>query len=684
MPRADLHKHTRGILLVAFLVGLVVLAKMLTGQWFPRSGDAFWFQPLLLLVILGSFLLEVHFTRPADVVANGLAVVVTLLAFRGADDRFVASEPILYGGLVLVGLALLAILLVNNARPKEHWRNRLSRVCYEISVFFGQARVLFSVAFVAAAISFATVGSRDFLVLTAFWGLVIVVGPSGIANLLDTLVRGGVPTRAPEIVGNAVAVSQPNVTYVDVFKGRKLSQFDVVALGSHRKPAKEQLGLVLNVHALVDGLRARVLTFSSSPMEVVEGGDEHTIYEAPTSVSLISEATAKSLMGDTLLWHERSRTVGIVRENSDIGTMMFEVVDNAEHPLEEGFLVRAASQDKPVIYQIFNARTKSERLERNSESGAVFANATQLGTWDSAQCGFRRHGWVPALNTPVFRVPADEDPEYAIEPHERVVGFVPGTRYPVVCNLRDLVTHHTAILGITGSGKSWFTYWLIQQLIEDGTKIICLDFTGDYERDLEDLSPVALQATDDEEEMRNHVKTFAEGDDAVAIMDIGEIGQDLDTLIQTQKFIQAVLDYAIEEPDHPTICLVIDEAHTVVPEPATFTGVWGDYGQSKQVVGKISQITLQGRKYRVGFLVIAQRTANVTKTVLSQCNSIVAFNAYDKTGLEFLSNYVGEKMAGSIPNLKEFQALVVGKAFKSRNPLIVQLPTRTSPLGTTG
>ena len=65
-----------------------------------------------------------------------------------------------------------------------------------------------------------------------------------------------------------------------------------------------------------------------------------------------------------------------------------------------------------------------------------------------------------------------------------------------------------------------------------------------------------------------------------------------------------------------------------------------DY-HSQAVVGKISQIALQGRKYNVGLMVIAQRTATVSKTVLTQCNSVISFSIYDQTGLDFLANIFG-------------------------------------------
>jgi len=35
-------------------------------------------------------------------------------------------------------------------------------------------------------------------------------------------------------------------------------------------------------------------------------------------------------------------------------------------------------------------------------------------------------------------------------------------------------------------------------------------------------------------------------------------------------------------------------------------------------------------------LIVAQRTANVVKSVLNQCNTMVSFQAFDETGFDFL------------------------------------------------
>jgi hypothetical protein len=119
------------------------------------------------------------------------------------------------------------------------------------------------------------------------------------------------------------------------------------------------------------------------------------------------------------------------------------------------------------------------------------------------------------------------------------------------------------------------------------------------------------------------------------------------------------------------ICIVLEEAHTVIPE-WNFIGISDK--TSSNLVNKIGQIALQGRKYNVGFLVIAQRTANVSKTVLTQCNSIIAFQEFDKTSAEFLCNYFGDAISATLPNLKFRQAIAAGKAFKSNVPMIFEVP----------
>lgn len=123
--------------------------------------------------------------------------------------------------------------------------------------------------------------------------------------------------------------------------------------------------------------------------------------------------------------------------------------------------------------------------------------------------------------------------------------------------------------------------------------------------------------------------------------------------------------------------MVLEEAHTVVPE-YNFAGVSDKISQP--LLNSIAQIALQGRKYNVGLLVIAQRTANVSKTILTQCNTIIAFQVYDKTSSDFLSNYFGQEIVTLLPNLKYRQAVAAGKAFKSNVPMVFEVPIIEEPI----
>ncbi|MDP9098905.1 MAG: hypothetical protein M3N48_07920, partial [Verrucomicrobiota bacterium] len=69
-------------------------------------------------------------------------------------------------------------------------------------------------------------------------------------------------------------------------------------------------------------------------------------------------------------------------------------------------------------------------------------------------------------------------------------------------------------------------------------------------------------------------------------------------------------------------------------------------------------------------------TANVTKTILNQCNTIFAMRTFDDTGKDFLANYIGADYANSLSSLSERQAVFFGKASSCENPILIRLNDR--------
>ena len=158
----------------------------------------------------------------------------------------------------------------------------------------------------------------------------------------------------------------------------------------------------------------------------------------------------------------------------------------------------------------------------------------------------------------------------------------------------------------------------------------------------------------------------------VSIIELPDVSNTQNILEYTKRLFKELFKIAKENKGKlKKICIVLEEAHTVVPE-------WNFSGESNKasqnVLNSIAQIALQGRKYNVGLLVIAQRTANVSKTILTQCNTVISFQEYDKTSIDFLSNYFGEEMASVLPTLKFRRAIAAGKAFKSNVPMMFEVP----------
>ncbi len=268
------------------------------------------------------------------------------------------------------------------------------------------------------------------------------------------------------------------------------------------------------------------------------------------------------------------------------------------------------------------------------------------------------------------------------------------------------LTHHTAVLGVTGTGKSVFSRNLIREHLKDeNVKVICIDFTGEYIDAFNDLKTCKTVNDKDSTQIfsllddvvkeidkgfkkdqtvidrykkesailfKKSLEDFLKGNDVLSIFELPDVSNSWSILEYTRIFFRVLFYLAKKEKSFgKKICVVLEEAHTIIPEP-TSLGV-SDFA-SKAAVNSIAQIALQGRKYNIGLLVIAQRTANVSKTVLTQCNTIISFQEFDKTSSEFLANYFGEGIAKTLPNLKFRQAIAAGKALKSNVPMIFEVP----------
>lgn len=172
--------------------------------------------------------------------------------------------------------------------------------------------------------------------------------------------------------------------------------------------------------------------------------------------------------------------------------------------------------------------------------------------------------------------------------------------------------------------------------------------------------------------VQGRVKTFLEQEGgSVGIFELHDIANTRATLRATELYLSSIFSWAKSNRKRERILVVLEEAHTVVPEMNLFGY---DKNDTLAVIGRISQIALQGRKYGVGLMLISQRTALVSKTLLSQCNTVITFSLVDKTSLEYLASVYSPEHVRTIPNLERLHTLVYGKGIHSEKPVIMEIP----------
>jgi DNA helicase HerA-like ATPase len=146
----------------------------------------------------------------------------------------------------------------------------------------------------------------------------------------------------------------------------------------------------------------------------------------------------------------------------------------------------------------------------------------------------------------------------------------------------------------------------------------------------------------------------------IKIIDFSEVPSDVLPLMVSllARLIFTTNQWTQADKRHP-IALLCDEAHLYIPERATADS--GD-AVSVQIFERIAK---EGRKYGVGLVVISQRPAEVNRTVLSQCNNVIAMRLTNGDDQSVITRLLPDSLGSFgdlLPILDIGEALVVGDA----------------------
>lgn len=692
----------RAVALILYIAVLVAVQSLFIDSGLKPNENAIWLYGGIASLLFGSLILNPYFTPPAGALINGVTAMLALVSalpvvVPWTADAYVLGATIGFCSVVAaISISLLIFRPPLGEEPSTTWR-----VFERAVVGLGSPNIIFGVLITAAVWLFHRNAPTEIFAILATFIVISVFRP------LEALTKYGLwflerpmPINRADLIGSVAAHQSPGIVLVRQAEAQTIAQGTPMVISDQHGPP--QLGVALNYVGRDEGNLLRVLTTSlPKRLAALHNGSARANGGIAVSIAVTDEDKADIR---ALQWIDR--LCGIVDTETSPEYLQFEVIN--EVGLAEGSLVLVRIGDNQrVIYQVVDGVTRDDVVQQKNKYGYARAKARKIGTWDDNDRRFRPVPWMPRMNAPVFLLE-----EIDGGPEDDCIGHFPATPYGVRLDPSECVTHNTAILGILGVGKSYLAIELVERMIAQGIKVLCLDLTDQYETLLNDFLDPAFEmerkaelvaagaggVANQNKELGGSRNTFvaaviqqmrvflSQGDDhylriynpaqfRVTKQVSGWNADNAAFVRLTPSEITAIFSDAallvcqeLGMTDHARLCLVYEEAHTLVPE-------WNSVAAEgdKVATAKSARAILQGRKYGLGCLLITQRTANVTKTILNQCNTIFAMRTFDDTGKEFLGNYIGSDYAAVLPSMQPRHAVVFGKASSCENPVLIRL-----------
>lgn len=166
----------------------------------------------------------------------------------------------------------------------------------------------------------------------------------------------------------------------------------------------------------------------------------------------------------------------------------------------------------------------------------------------------------------------------------------------------------------------------------------------------------------------------------IKVIDFSEVPADiLPVIVGLVARIIYQVQFWTDRAKRRPMALVCDEAHLYLPKKD------GKNPVEQRAIENFEKIAKEGRKYGVALLIVSQRPSDVSSTILSQCNNVVALrltNGDDQATVKRLMPESLEGLMDTLPILDIGEALVVGDAVLLPSRIRIHPPSE-KPLSAT-
>lgn len=676
-----------------------------------------------LALILSVYITEPYFSKPVDVITRWVAIFLFLIGLN--SKQCLSLTPYwFFGCAVFTGLGLLLIFLHGYKKFEKQQRIAVDFIC-KIS----RPEIVFTLLYFDIVVSFFRYNQKEYPILIGFGFLLAINKPIiWLVNFISTQFKNITSTTdASKFIGQVIGHESTDLYKVELQTDNPFRQKELKgSLVYLENITNGVAGIVLSERILLGKKWLEILSLRDKNQNLISFNiktlmpltGEKSIFSKTNAVYLLNtdalEEEVREAINSNKVKANFKNLIGNVWEGSTINKIKFNKLFSDELQKErgigEGSIIQTEIANEEVLYQIIDARTDEESLEFKDTHGFTIGTAQKLGKYIAVSNELNTVKWLPEIYTPIFLL----DPLNVRYDSNSFIGKLPNTNYGIpIKTPHELVTHNTAILGILGIGKSCLTFELLQKLIATtGVKIFCIDLTNQYSREIPkyispDLVQVDFVATtlaalkagnangnaDNPSSWGNEAlyKTTiqTEIDAFIAstarvltinpdIHNVSKAGSqfkishkvELSPAEKVRMISERLIVKAssLGETAEARYLIVFEEAHSLVPE-------WNSIANEgdKTATNGTAKVILQGRKYGLGSFVVTQRTANISKSILNQCNTIFAMRVFDDTGKQFLENYIGSDYSNLLPTLEERHCIAIGKALKLKQPVILEL-----------
>tara|TARA_B100001063_G_scaffold20416_1_gene15716 strand:+ start:2901 stop:4679 length:1779 start_codon:yes stop_codon:yes gene_type:complete len=146
----------------------------------------------------------------------------------------------------------------------------------------------------------------------------------------------------------------------------------------------------------------------------------------------------------------------------------------------------------------------------------------------------------------------------------------------------------------------------------------------------------------------------------IKVIDFSEVPSDILPVVigVLTRFLYNVQFWRAEE-DRTPIAFVCDEAHIYLPTKDSSDA------NSRIALDTFEKVAKEGRKYGVSLLVVSQRPSDVSRTILSQCNNLIALRLSNPQDQQVVHSMMPDSLSSLtsvLPILDTGEAIVLGDA----------------------